>query len=270
MKINPVLRTRILSSAVGIPIVIGAIWIGTSAVGALVILAAGVAGYEISRMSTPRIGNVNIFVTIIPLTMAIAGLLIGLDRSEWWLLAVVFIAGGVTALTFELLRIVRGRASFAAILGAGYIGALLAHGAPLRSLDNSVDWILTAILITFASDTAAYFVGTTIGKRRLAPVISPSKTWEGALGGIAAGTGAAVGLTMLLNLPIQVQEGAIIGVAASAAAVGGDLLESGFKRLSGVKDSGSIIPGHGGVLDRIDSLAPNLAVVYWMAIWLTP
>ncbi len=264
------LRTRILSSAVGIPIVIGAIWVGTSAVGALVIVAAGIAGYEISRMSTPRIGNLNIFVMVVPLGMAIAGLLVGLDRAEWWLLAVVFIAGGMTALTFELMRIVHGRASYPAILGAGYIGAMLAHGAPLRSLDSSIDWILTAILITFATDTAAYFVGTTFGKRRLAPIISPSKTWEGAFGGIAVGTAAAVGLTLLLDLPIEAHEGAIIGVAASAAAVGGDLLESGFKRLSRVKESGSIIPGHGGVLDRIDSLAPNLAVVYWMAIWLTP
>ena len=147
---------------------------------------------------------------------------------------------------------------------------LLAHGAPLRTLDDSVDWVLTAILVTFATDSASYFVGTTIGRRRLVPIISPSKTWEGALGGIAAGTAAAVGLTVLLDLPIEPRQGAIIGVAASSAAVGGDLLESGFKRLSRVKDSGSIIPGHGGVLDRIDSLAPNLAVVYWMAIWLTP
>jgi phosphatidate cytidylyltransferase len=255
---------------VGIPIVIGAIWVGTSAVGALVIVAAGIAGYEISRMSTPRIGNINIFVMVVPLGMAGGGLLVGLDRGEWWLVAIVFIAGGITALTFELMRIVRGRASYPAILGAGYIGALLAHGAPLRSLDNSVDWVLTAILITYATDTAAYFVGTEFGKRRLAPALSPSKTWEGALGGIAAGTAAAVGLTVLLDLPIDAQEGAIIGVAASAAAVGGDLVESGFKRLSRVKESGSIIPGHGGVLDRIDSLAPNLAVVYWMAIWLTP
>ncbi|MCH7734409.1 MAG: phosphatidate cytidylyltransferase [Chloroflexi bacterium] len=264
------LRTRILTSAVGIPIVIGAIWVGTSAVGALIIVAAGIAGYEISKMSIPRIGNLNIFVMVIPLVMAIAGLLIGLDRFDWSLLAVVFIAGGMTALTFELMRIVHGRASYPAILGAGYIGAMLAHGAPLRSLDNSVDWILTAILITFATDTAAYFVGTIFGKRRLAPIISPSKTWEGALGGVAAGTAAAVGLTVILDLPIEAQEGAIIGVAASAAAVGGDLVESGFKRLSGVENSGSIIPGHGGVLDRIDSLAPNFAVVYWMAIWLTP
>ncbi len=94
------LKTRVISAAVGIPIVIGAIWIGTSAVGALAIIAAGIAGYEISNMSRPRIGNINIFVMVVPPAMALGGLLIGLDRGEWWLLAVIFIAAGLTATTF--------------------------------------------------------------------------------------------------------------------------------------------------------------------------
>ena len=133
-----------------------------------------------------------------------------------------------------------------------------------------MDWVLTAIFITFAADTAAYFVGTAFGRRKIAPIISPAKTWEGALGALVVGTLVGVALTLALDLPIKAYEGALIGVAASASTVTGDLMESAFKRLSGVKDSGTIIPGHGGVLDRIDSLAPNLAVVYWMAIWLTP
>ncbi len=123
------------------------------------------------------------------------------------------------------MRIVRGRASLAAFLGAGYIGALLSHGAPLRSLEGSIDWILTAILVTFAADSASYFIGTAFGKRRLAPILSPSKTWEGALGGLAGGTITAVGLTVLLDLPIELQEGAIVGVAPAAAAVGGGRVE---------------------------------------------
>ncbi|NQW17259.1 MAG: phosphatidate cytidylyltransferase [Chloroflexi bacterium] len=264
------LKARILSAAVGIPIVIGAIFIGTSAVGILIILASIIAGMEIAQMSTPRVGNINVFTAVIPFSMAVAGILIGLGSGEWWLLAVVFGAAGFTAITFEAMRIIRSRTSILAIIAAGYFGLLLAHGAPLRSLDDTFDWLLTAILVTFATDTVSYFVGTWLGSHRLFPLVSPSKTWEGALAGIIGGTGAGAGLTILLELPIETSEGALIGLIASLAAVFGDLIESGFKRLSRVKDSGNIIPGHGGVLDRIDSLAPSLAVVYWMALWLTP
>jgi len=249
---------------------IGAIIIGTSAVGILIILASIIAGIEIAQMSTPRVGNINIFTAIIPFGLGIAGILIGLDSGEWWLLALVFGAAAFTALTFEVMRIYRSRASLLAIFIAGYFGGLLAHGAPLRSLDGTFDWLLLAILVTFATDTLSYFIGTWLGTHRLLPIISPSKTWEGALAGVVAGTAAGAGLTVLLDLPIETSEGALIGIASSLAAVGGDLVESAFKRLSRVKDAGSIIPGHGGVLDRIDSLAPSLAVVYWMAIWLTP
>jgi phosphatidate cytidylyltransferase len=264
------LKVRIISAAVGLPIVIGAILIGTSAVGILIILASIIAGIEIAQMSTPRVGNINMFTAVMPFGLGIAGILIGLESGDWWLLAMVFGAAGITALTFEAMRISRSRTSLVAIFVAGYFGALLAHGAPLRALDDTYDWLLTAILVTFATDTVSYFVGTWLGTHRLLPIVSPAKTWEGALAGVVGGTGAGAGLTILLDLPLETSEGALIGLIASLAAVAGDLVESGFKRLSNVKDSGTIIPGHGGVLDRIDSLAPSLAVVYWMAIWLTP
>lgn len=264
------LKVRILSAAVGLPIVIGAILVGTSAVGILIIFASVIAGVEIAQMSTPRVGNINIFTAVIPFGMGIAGILIGLGSNEWWLLALVFGAAGITALTFESMRITQSRTALIAIFIAGYFGVLLAHGAPLRAIDDTYDWLLTAILVTFATDTVSYFVGTWMGTHRLFPLVSPAKTWEGAVAGIGGGTGAGAGLTILLDLPIETSEGALIGLVTSLAAVFGDLIESGFKRLSRVKESGTIIPGHGGVLDRIDSLAPSLAVVYWMAIWLTP
>jgi phosphatidate cytidylyltransferase len=264
------LKARILSAAVGLPIVIGAILVGTSAVGILIIFASVIAGIEIAQMSTQRAGNINVFTAVIPLALGIGGILIGLEGAEWWLLALVFGAVGITALTFEAMRITQSGTSLGAIFMAGYFGGLLAHGAPLRALDDTYDWLLTAILVAFATDTVSYFIGTWLGTHRLLPVVSAAKTWEGALAGVVGGTGTGAGLAILLDLPIETSEGALIGLAASLAAVLGDLVESGFKRLYNVKDSGTFIPGHGGMLDRIDSLAPSLAVVYWMAIWLTP
>ena len=195
--------------------------------------------------------------------------MISLDHAEWWLMLVVFVAGAGGAMAFEVVRVTRGRAGLISILAAGAIGLFLAHGPILRSLDSSIDWILVAILVTYATDTAAYIVGSNVGSRKFAPRISPNKTWEGTLGGIIAGIGTAFALAEILDLPVTMASVGLIGIAASTAAVIGDLAESGLKRIAGVKDSGGIIPGHGGILDRIDSLAPNLAVVYWMAEWLT-
>jgi phosphatidate cytidylyltransferase len=262
-------RTRIISAAVGIPMVMLAVYLGVPAVGGITILAGLLGGYELALMAAPRIGHPNMFLVLMTLGMAVAGLLISLDHADWWLMLVVFIAGAGGAMAFEVVRVTRGRAGFISIPAAGAIGLFLAHGPILRSLDSSFNWILVAILVTYATDTAAYFVGANFGRRKIAPRISPNKTWEGTLGGIVAGIGATFALAEILDLPVTMASVGLIGIAASAASVLGDLAESGLKRISGVKDSGGIIPGHGGILDRIDSLAPNLVIVYWMAEWLT-
>lgn len=148
-------------------------------------------------------------------------------------------------------------------IAALYFGIALAHAAPLAAESDGRRWVLLAILGTFAVDTGAYFVGRAFGRHKLAPKISPKKTWEGVFGGIAAAIGAVIALGAILDLPIAVWQAALLGLALTVAAVLGDLFESWLKRKANVKDSGRIIPGHGGILDRIDSLAPNLVVVYW-------
>lgn len=144
-----------------------------------------------------------------------------------------------------------------------YFAFTLSHAVPLADLEDGERWLLLAILGTFSVDTGAYFTGRLIGRHRLAPAISPKKTWEGVFGGLAASIGAVIGLVALLDLPVVVWQSVLIGLAITVVGVAGDLFESWLKRRAGVKDSGKIIPGHGGILDRIDSLAPNLAVVYW-------
>lgn len=159
--------------------------------------------------------------------------------------------------------------------GALYTGGLLGYAPLLDALSEaprkgggSVPWLLMAVLGTAACDTGAYFVGSMIGKHKLIPHISPSKTWEGLAGGVLGSLLAAFALSGLLKLSIA--QAVALGLVICAAAVLGDLCESLLKRVAGVKDSGSIIPGHGGVLDRLDSILFATVAVYWFVQVVVP
>ena len=131
-------------------------------------------------------------------------------------------------------------------------------------------WLLLGILAVYAADTGAYAVGRLIGRHPMAPGISPGKSWEGAAGGMAGAVIAAVVLGLLFPVRLQIWQLAGIGVILGIVSPLGDLLESKIKRRAGAKDSGGLFPGHGGMLDRLDSLLPSLIVVYLLALLLTP
>jgi phosphatidate cytidylyltransferase len=152
--------------------------------------------------------------------------------------------------------------------GIIYIGWLLSHLVALRGLEDGRGWVLFALFVTFASDTLAYFIGRAFGRHPLAPEISPKKTIEGAVGGVIGAVIAGLLLIMLLDLPIGYTAAALLAIAVSFFGQVGDLLESLFKRSMGVKDSGSSVPGHGGFLDRMDSVIFAGVVVYYYVIWL--
>jgi phosphatidate cytidylyltransferase len=127
--------------------------------------------------------------------------------------------------------------------------------------------LLFSLVIVWVSDTVAYFVGRAIGKHPFAPLLSPKKTWEGAVGGLAGSLAVGFAVARWVNVPLP----HLLGMAAIGNVAGqvGDLLESAYKRSAGVKDSGSLLPGHGGVLDRIDALILAIPVVwyYWLLIY---
>ena len=131
-------------------------------------------------------------------------------------------------------------------------------------------WLLLAILTVYAADTGAYAVGRIFGRHRMAPSISPGKTWEGTAGGMLSAAFAAIVLGVLFPLRAEIWHLAIIGVILGVVSPLGDLLESKLKRLADAKDSGNLFPGHGGMLDRLDSLLPSLIVVYILAALSTP
>jgi phosphatidate cytidylyltransferase len=146
------------------------------------------------------------------------------------------------------------------LLGVIYIFGAWRCAIGLREIDPH--WLMIALLVSWAGDTAALYVGRAFGKHKLAPRVSPGKTWEGAMGSVAGGMLAA-GIYAYFLIPPAPMVG-VLALAAAANVAGqiGDLCESAFKRGAGVKDSGTMLPGHGGWLDRIDSSLFSVPVVY--------
>ncbi|MDX9975276.1 MAG: phosphatidate cytidylyltransferase [FCB group bacterium] len=196
----------------------------------------------------------------------------------------VFLTTGLlygAALMVSALHIVRGQRSVAGLaasaFGVFYVGWFGAHLSLLRSSVNGPGLVTTLFVIVVLTDTAAYFVGSRFGKHKMAPAISPNKSWEGALGGVAF---SILGMMIVYWLRQRwgwtalpdwsIYRCLVAGLALSAAAQIGDFAESALKRDAGVKDSGAIFPGHGGVLDRCDGFLYAAPFLYYIALtWIT-
>lgn len=150
------------------------------------------------------------------------------------------------------------------VLGQVYIGLFLSFLARLFALDHGPSWVLFALAVTFLGDTGAFYVGRNWGRRPLYPAISPKKTREGLWGGLAGG-GLAAGVIAAFLLPAPWYEAALLGVFLGFWGAMGDLFESMLKRSAGIKDSGSVLLGHGGIMDRMDGLLFNAPIVYLYA-----
>jgi phosphatidate cytidylyltransferase len=145
-----------------------------------------------------------------------------------------------------------------------------AHWLLLRNLPDGPRWVAVLLGAAFTTDTGAYAAGRLLGRHLLAPAISPAKTWEGGAGGLVAGAAATTALVILLGIapaPVWV---AVLALALPLAAIAGDLLESALKRRMGVKDMSGLLPGHGGLLDRLDSPLAIGPLLYWLLQWALP
>ena len=212
---------------------------------------------------------------------AITLLLVGAWRSELNLMNVTLFLGVFAGLIYCLTLFERGITLdaaldwFALITGIVLLGWVGSHFFLLRGLpDNGWQWTTLALMSIWAADMAAYGVGkwmagrAPLGRQRLGPRLSPKKTVEGYVGGIMAGTVIALATAAILGLPLLLA--GIAGLAVSILGVFGDLSISMLKREAGLKDSGKIFPGHGGALDRSDSLIWAIAVVYYLVVFLGP
>ena len=208
----------------------------------------------------------------------VAGLLMLIAPQREWIPLVILSCLAAMCLSLSAPDLERGVArSGALIMGMIYIfgawkTAILLHDSSASKAafgaTTGQHWLLFALSVNWIGDTAAYYVGRKFGRRKLAPHVSPGKTWEGAIA--SAVSGVVLGAIYLpLTIPgTSPVLAALFGLAANAAGQVGDLAESAIKRGGGVKDSGALLPGHGGILDRVDSTMFALPVVYTLVSFL--
>ena len=264
---------RFATGLVGLPIVFAAIWFGGVWLVILVLLAASVAIGEFYRLLPSGAGPLSSILGVMWTASLVLGAQAASGTGDFLIVSAgIWVSGAFLALLWYV-AFYNGRRHAVAMaylfLGPIYVGFLLGHGLALRDLgpfdEVGRNWLLLAVLVTFASDTGAYLVGRAVGRHAMAPNISPAKTWEGSAGGFAGAMMAALALGLLLDLGVALWQVIVTGAAAGVLAQCGDLLESKLKRLSETKDAGSIILGHGGVLDRVDSIVISIPAVYYLA-----
>lgn len=154
-----------------------------------------------------------------------------------------------------------------ALLGFLYIPFLLMHLVQLRLTPFGIQWLFVIMLIVMTNDSAAYYTGSAFGKHRLYPLVSPKKSIEGALGGLIGSFGGTLVAKFTFFPQLTFRDAAVTALVVGIVGQAGDLFESLLKRSFGVKDSGAIIPGHGGVLDRLDSILFAAPVTYYYVLF---
>lgn len=253
------LRWRTATALVLAPVALGAIVLGKWAVLLVVLLVTVGAAYELSRALNPLPFLAAVGAGAIPILLAIpygtTGILAGALLTLPW--ALFWLAGKPETRTL--------RAVLAVLLMALWVGAPLAHLVLFPRSRYGVILILIAVVGPWISDSGAYFAGRFFGRHLLFPSLSPNKTVEGSVGGLAV-TVLIVGFVSYQFMDVGLAKAAIIGGGVSIFSQSGDLFESAFKRILDVKDLGHFLPGHGGILDRVDSLLFTAPAVYYLSL----
>lgn len=267
---------RVISGAVLVLILIGLLIPGGYVLLGGCFLISAVGFYELYKALAKQngekvfdgyylIGNLGIlswYATIFFFGIALESMVV--------LLAVLFLMLGIYIFTFPKSKCEKPIEAFFAFL---YCPVLISFIYLTRQLSEGIFLVWLIFIASWISDTGAFFVGKAIGKHRLAPVLSPKKSIEGSIGGIvlAASCGAVYGLVLqnmnALNLPYQIALFAVIGGAGSVLSQLGDLAASGIKRDRGVKDYGKLIPGHGGIMDRFDSVIVTSPIIFFLSYY---
>ena len=248
---------RAASALVLAPAALFAVWLGDAWIVGVLVIACAVLSVEWARMSAPK--DWKAIAAAVALALVTTLLSNPIEALSFSLVVLVF--GAAAAGVFARLR---GQSGVDAAYGVLYLGwpALLLIW--LRDENTAVGfyWVTLAFVVAWASDIVAFLVGSAVGGPKLWPRFSPNKTWSGFIGGLAAGTAAGAAMAALPEAGIRSLEwSALLGFAAALATMAGDLWESALKRRFGVKDAGNLIPGHGGLMDRVDGLMFAIVIV---------
>jgi len=277
------LKKRIITALWGIPLLIVAVWFDKPLPWFTVFVAVWglLAAFEFYRMvavsGVPPLTYFGLIWTLLFILSRDADLLSILEPyfNPDLLTPLLLTSAMVLSLIWLLLRPQKEGAFIGwawTIAGILYVGWLLSYLVALRGLDDGRNWVFFVLFVTFASDTVAFFVGRALGRHHLAPGISPGKTWEGTVAGVFGAI--IVSLFFILPTPlilhISLWQAILLGFLVSVFGQCGDLIESLLKRNMGVKESGKLMPGHGGVLDRTDSIVFAGIVVYLYYTFIYP
>jgi phosphatidate cytidylyltransferase len=266
---------RVLSAAVLVALLIVTVWwLPPWATVSLAILAAAMAGAEFAGLARAAGAYVPAEGPAVAAGIACAALAYAdtnTVESGALLIAIVLVAASIGGALMTLASSGPGATAFAqpaaTVMAAAYVGLPLGAAAWIRETHGPavLTWLIAVIAL---SDSAQYYTGRAFGRRKLAPVVSPGKTVEGALGGMAAAAAAGAGLATLWMPGTPILQAALVALGLALFGMAGDLFESLLKRSAGVKDSGTLIPGHGGVLDRVDAIlfAAPMFYVYLRAV----
>jgi len=266
---------RLWVTVILLPVGMAAILAGGWYLTALVAIFMCAAAWEYSNLF--RSGGLQPATLLVvggTLILLIGRNLTGFDSSAWMISLIILVA-----MTFHLVAYERGRdqagTDFGVTLaGIFYIGWFGAYFISLRNLPEGKWWILVVLPAVWFADAGAYFIGRRFGHHLLCPRLSPKKTWEGYLGGILVGVLLTALFAALWRVgagptsAITPLRGALVGLVMGIFPTLGDLGESMIKRQMGAKDSGNILPGHGGAFDRIDSWLWAVVLGYYMVLWL--
>lgn len=261
---------RILVAAIGLPIGIAVFMIGGWLFAAAFALVLGRAAWEYANLFTHSGARPASWLMVTG--VAAWFLLSHLQLDAGWLLALlVLLAMFVHLVSYERGRDTAGTDFAVTLSGIFYIGILGSYFAHVRNLQHGEWWLLLTLLAVWLTDTGAYAIGTPLGKHKMTPRLSPKKSWEGYVAGLVFGTLGTPLFGLLLaqlGLPahaaFSLDNLALLGLAVSALTTLGDLGESMIKRQMNVKDASQLLPGHGGILDRIDSWLWALPIGYYL------